>query len=105
MKIRAMIPEDLPALVELWNSFPGNALTGADGSEGFTAFLAMSGDLCFVLEEDGRVTAKNSPMFVYPYIATACEGLDCPLTVCIHVHIFRHGTGTDTNTPTERETP
>jgi ribosomal protein S18 acetylase RimI-like enzyme len=50
-----MEPRDYSMLLELWKSFPGNAVTGADGKEGFSAFLAKNGDLCFVLEEQEKV--------------------------------------------------
>jgi ribosomal protein S18 acetylase RimI-like enzyme len=55
MSIRRMEPADHTALLELWRSFPGNAVTGADGSEGFSAFLERNGDFCFVLEEQDKV--------------------------------------------------
>jgi N-acetylglutamate synthase len=54
MRIRRMEPRDFTGLLELWRSFPGNALTGADSQEGFTDFLARNGELCFVLEEEDR---------------------------------------------------
>jgi N-acetylglutamate synthase len=55
MRIRKMEPGDHTTLLELWKSFPGNAVTGADGREGFSAFLARNGDFCFVLEEEEKV--------------------------------------------------
>lgn len=58
MKVRQMVPEDHPALLALWETFPGNALTRADDLEGFTLFLGMNGDLCFVLEEHDRIAGS-----------------------------------------------
>jgi len=58
MRIRPMVPEDHAALLALWRTFPGNALTGADDREEFISFLHMNRDLCFVLEEDGRVAGS-----------------------------------------------
>lgn len=58
MRIRAMETGDHGALVDLWRSFPGNAVTGADSPEGLTSFLERNGAYCFVLEEDGRVAGS-----------------------------------------------
>lgn len=53
--VRGMIPADHSLLVALWSGSPGNALTGADGPEGFRRFLAANGAFCFVAEEKGRL--------------------------------------------------
>jgi len=47
MRIRAMSSSDHGELIRLWSSFPGNAITGADSSEGFEAFLTRNGSFCF----------------------------------------------------------
>ncbi len=45
--IRPMCEGDHTALLSIWESFPGNALTGADGLSGFTNFLERNGEFCF----------------------------------------------------------
>ena len=58
MKIRFMCTEDYPYLVSLWNSFPGNTMTGADSPEEFRKFLVSNGDYCFVAEAEGRIAGS-----------------------------------------------
>jgi N-acetylglutamate synthase len=58
MNLRRMEPGDYAVLLELWRSSPGNALTGADSQEGFAGFLERNGELCFVLEEEGRTVGS-----------------------------------------------
>jgi ribosomal protein S18 acetylase RimI-like enzyme len=48
--IRVMRESDYPRLVDLWRSFPGNTLTGADSPEGFGFFLEKNLHYCFVAE-------------------------------------------------------
>ncbi|RKZ03609.1 GNAT family N-acetyltransferase [Candidatus Fermentibacteria bacterium] len=56
MIVRPMQPEDYRGLVELWSSFPGNAMTGADSEAGFTSFLKRNGSYCFAaVDSDGIV--------------------------------------------------
>ena len=57
-EVRGMKESDYGALVELWSQFPGNTMTGADGPEGFGAFLARNGRFCYTAEEDGRVVGS-----------------------------------------------
>ena len=53
-----MQPEDYHGLVELWNSFPGNAMTGADSEKGFTSFLKRNGSYCFTAVDSGRIAGS-----------------------------------------------
>ena len=56
MTINPMKPDHYPALVELWSSFPGNVMTGADSEKGFSRFLERNGAYCFTaVENDGIV--------------------------------------------------
>ena len=45
-------------LVQLWGSFPGNAMTGADSSEGFSFFLKRNSSYCFTAIESDRVVGS-----------------------------------------------
>ncbi len=56
--VRAMIPDDYTGLVELWSSFPGNTMTGADSLLGFTHFLQRNGFCCFTATESGRIVGS-----------------------------------------------
>lgn len=47
MEIVPMSLQDHTALVRLWSSFPGNAVTDADSPGGFAAFLERNGEFCF----------------------------------------------------------
>ena len=58
MTIQPMIPDHYPALVELWSSFPGNAITGADSAEGFSLFLDRNGAYCFTAFENGEIVGS-----------------------------------------------
>lgn len=51
MILQSMKPEHYADLVKLWNSFPGNAMTGADSAEGFSVFLKRNGEYCFTAFE------------------------------------------------------
>jgi len=53
MIIRVMQHGDYAALIDLWQSFPGNTITGADSEEGFHSFLDRNGKYCFTAEKDG----------------------------------------------------
>lgn len=55
-----MRQEDHAALVRLWSSFPGNAVTGADSPSEFAAFLKRNREFCFTACENGQV--KGSVM-------------------------------------------
>ncbi len=54
MTINLMKLDHYPALVELWSSFPGNIMTGADSAEGFALFLERNGAYCFTAVENGE---------------------------------------------------
>ena len=45
-------------LIELWRSFPGNTMTGADDRPDFEQFLQSNGDYCFVALEKGRLAGS-----------------------------------------------
>jgi ribosomal protein S18 acetylase RimI-like enzyme len=65
MTIRLMRPGDHGQLVDLWNSSPGNAVTGADSFEEFCSFLARNGEFCFTAEDGtagGTVRIAGSVM-------------------------------------------
>ncbi len=47
MRIVSMALSHYQSLVALWESFPGNTITGADSFEGFRRFLERNGDYCF----------------------------------------------------------
>jgi len=86
MKIRMMREEDYSSLVSLWNSFPGNTMTGADSREEFNKFLSKNADYCFSAFEDrkliGSVMAGNDSRRGYIYHLAVEES--------------RHGKGTGT---------
>ncbi|OPL20070.1 MAG: hypothetical protein AVO35_01040 [Candidatus Aegiribacteria sp. MLS_C] len=77
--LRRMEKEDYRDLVELWECFSGNTLTGADSPSGFEAFLDTNGEYCFVAEmEDravGTVMAGNDARRGYVYHLAVEEGL------------------------------
>ena len=58
MKIRLMREEDYSSLIILWNSFPGNTMTGADSMEEFTKFLSKNADYCFSAFENGKLVGS-----------------------------------------------
>jgi len=58
MVIVPMKPEYYPQLVELWSSFPGNAITGADSPEGFLRFLGANGKYCFAALSNGALAGS-----------------------------------------------
>jgi ribosomal protein S18 acetylase RimI-like enzyme len=58
MIIREMRNVDYPQLCALWKSFPGNAMTDADGPDGFERFLRHNAGHCFVAEEGGILTGS-----------------------------------------------
>ena len=79
--LREMQPGDHDRLIDLWSGFPGNALTGADGPEGFLRFLQGNGVFCFVAEEDegliGSVMAGTDGRRGYIYhlaVREECQG-------------------------------
>lgn len=45
-------------LIELWRSFPGNTMTGADERPAFEKFIQSNGDYCFVALEDDRLAGS-----------------------------------------------
>jgi ribosomal protein S18 acetylase RimI-like enzyme len=53
VRIRNMELSDYRSLIDLWECFPGNTLTGADSLDGFGEFLARNRSYCFVAELDG----------------------------------------------------
>jgi ribosomal protein S18 acetylase RimI-like enzyme len=53
-----MISGDYEGLVELWRSFPGNTMTGADSEEGFSRFLKRNGSCCFTATDSGRIVGS-----------------------------------------------
>ena len=53
MEIVPMEKAHYGRLLELWRSFPGNAITGADSEENFTSFLNANGDFCFTAFSGG----------------------------------------------------
>ena len=53
-----MKPEHYEHLMELWSSFPGNTLTGADSLEGFTLFLERNGAYCFTAFESDEIVGS-----------------------------------------------
>ncbi|MGL4315531.1 MAG: GNAT family N-acetyltransferase [Pseudomonas sp.] len=57
MSIRAIIPADHPALVELWQRTPGICLRAEDAFEPFCAYLARNPGLSLLCEVDGRLAA------------------------------------------------
>jgi len=56
--VRKMIGADYSDLIELWRSFPGTSMTGADNSEEFEVFLEKNSDYCFTAVEDGRIVGS-----------------------------------------------
>jgi ribosomal protein S18 acetylase RimI-like enzyme len=53
-----MACDDYRNLVELWSSFPGNTMTGADSEEGFSRFLKRNGSYCFTALKNGRTVGS-----------------------------------------------
>ncbi len=53
MEIVPMEKAHYGRLLELWRSFPGNAITGADSEANFTAFLEANGAFCFTVFSGG----------------------------------------------------
>ena len=53
-----MKPGHYEHLMELWSSFPGNTLTGADSLEGFTLFLERNGAYCFTAFESDDIVGS-----------------------------------------------
>ena len=66
-----MKPEHYTNLVKLWSSFPGNAMTGADSSEGHSLFLRRNSEYCFTAfdgdETVGSVMAGEDSRRGYIY--------------------------------------
>jgi len=79
--IRCMKLEDYPRLISLWSGFPGNAITEADGPEGFSRFLEANGAFCLVAEDragiSGSVMAGHDTRRGYVYhlaVRSDCQG-------------------------------
>jgi len=53
-----MREEDYSSLIILWNSFPGNTMTGADSREKFTKFLSKNSDYCFSALKNGKLVGS-----------------------------------------------
>lgn len=58
MRIKGMKDDDYRGLIDLWSSFPGNTMTGADSREEFCRFLEKNGDYCFAAFEGGRLAGS-----------------------------------------------
>ena len=77
MKIRLMKKNDYVSLVELWKTFPGNTMTGADSTEGFEKFLRRNVDYCFTAFDEstlvGSVMAGHDSRRGYIYHLAVAE--------------------------------
>ena len=76
--VRQMHLSDYSALVELWGSFPGTTMTGADDEKSFRLFLELNAAHCFVAltgGEDliGSVMAGNDGRRGYIYHLAVAE--------------------------------
>lgn len=50
-----MLLSHYPSLIDLWESFPGNTITGADSREGFQRFLKRNGLYCFTAVDGNAI--------------------------------------------------
>lgn len=79
MEIRLMEEEDYSSLVNLWNKFPGNTMTGADSRMDFKKFLGRNANYCFAAFENGdlvgSVMAGNDSRRGYIYHLAVDESL------------------------------
>ncbi len=80
MNILSMQSADYTELTELWRSFPGTTMTGADSEESFTSFLEKNCTHCFVARDTGgsvrgSVMAGNDGRRGYVYHLAVEEGL------------------------------
>jgi len=78
MNILSMQPADYTELAELWRSFPGTTMTGADIEGSFTSFLEKNSAHCFVAREpggfvSGSVMAGNDGRRGYVYHLAVAE--------------------------------
>jgi len=58
MQLRAVQPEDHPALYALWGSTPGLRLREDDEAAAFTRYLQRNPGLSVLIEDDGEVVAS-----------------------------------------------
>jgi ribosomal protein S18 acetylase RimI-like enzyme len=58
MEIVPMETGHYEGLIQLWSSFPGNALTGADSEANFTSFLEANGGFCFTAFSGERLAGS-----------------------------------------------
>ncbi len=81
-----MLEDDYQSLVQLWRSFPGTSMTGADSIEDFRSFLSRNADYCFTAIE------SNSP------VGSVMAGTDSRRGYIYHlaVHESQQGKGTGT---------
>ena len=78
VKVRPMCPSDYNSLIELWRSFPGTTMTGADDEKSFRLFLEFNTEHCFVAvtgNDDliGSVMAGNDGRRGYIYHLAVSE--------------------------------
>ncbi len=56
--MRLMKKDDYSSLVDLWSSFSGTTMTGADSREGFDKFLDRNGEYCFSVILNDRIVGS-----------------------------------------------